>query len=267
MEMILREFIDRGWLEPRHAEWASPCPVFPKEVAGELGLVVDSRGLSTQKRHDSYTLPLIEDMLQKHLWRKIFTVMDLKHGYYQMPLSEQSGACTAMSTPLAPLRWKLIPIGFTSGNVGFQQMLENLLEPPSDCADPFVDDVIITSEDPRMSYDELLEAHEREVTRVLDLLVRHKLRSSSDKATIALSEVVFAGHVVGNGQRQPIPGKVAAIERWEKPKTVSEFRAYLGFGNYYSGYLKMYAEYADPIKAVLKGNGEVTRKGSRKPLV
>ena len=69
-----------------------------------------------------------------------------------------------------------------------------------------------------MSYEELLEAHERDVTRVLDLLVRHKLTGSSDKATIAVSEVVFAGHVVGNGQRKPIPGKVAAIEHWEKPK-------------------------------------------------
>ena len=37
------------------------------------------------------------------------------------------------------------------------------------------------------------------------------LTGSSDKATIAVSEVVFAGHVVGNGQRKPIPGKVAAI--------------------------------------------------------
>ena len=66
-----------------------------------------------------------------------------------------------------------------------------------------MDDVIIASGDPSMSYEELLEAHERDVTRVLDLLVRHKLTGSSDKATIAVSEVVFAGHVVGNGQRKP----------------------------------------------------------------
>ena len=42
-----------------------------------------------------------------------------------------------------------------------------------------------------MSYDELLEAHERDVTRVPDLLVRHKLTGSSDKATIPVSEVVM----------------------------------------------------------------------------
>ena len=56
-----------------------------------------------------------------------------------------------------------------------------------------------------MSYDELQEAHERDVSRVLDLLVRHRLTGSSDKATIAVSEVAFAGHVVGNRQQTPIP--------------------------------------------------------------
>ena len=36
-------------------------------------------------------------------------------------------------------------MGVTNGNAAFQRMLENLLEPVRDCADPFVDDVIIAS--------------------------------------------------------------------------------------------------------------------------
>ena len=267
MEKILHDFIEGGWLEPCHSEWASPCFVVPKKVASEWRLVVDYRGLNAPTQHDSYTLPLIEDMLQKQHRRRIFTVIDLKQGYHQMPLTEESRACTAMSTPPGPLQWKVMPMGVTNGNAAFPRMLENLLEPVRDCADPFVDDVIIASGDPSMSYEELLKAHERDVTRVLDLLVRHKLTGSSDKATIAVSEVVFAGHVVGNGQRKPIPGKVAAIEHWEKPKTVSELRAYLGFCNYYSGYIKLYAEYAAAMTTMLKGNREETKKGSKKALV
>ena len=146
-------------------------------------------------------------------------------------------------------------------------MLERLLELLPNCVHPFVDHVTIASGDPRLSYDELLEAHERDVTRVPDLLVRHKLMGSSHKATITVSEVVFAGHVVGSGERKPIPGKVAAIEHLEKPKTVSQLRAYLGFCNYYSGYIKMYAEYAATIAAMLKGSREETEKGSKEALV
>ena len=86
-------------------------------------LVVDYSGLNAQTQHDCYTLPLIEDMLQKQHRRRIFTVIDLKHGYHQMPLAEESRACTAMSTPLGPLQWKVMPMGVTNGNAAFQRML------------------------------------------------------------------------------------------------------------------------------------------------
>ena len=124
-------------------------------------------------------------------------VTDLRHGYPEMPLAKESRASTAMSTPPGPLQWKVMPMGVTNGNAAFQRMLENLLEPVPDCADIFVDEVIIASGNPSMSYNELLEAHERDVTRVLDLLLLHKLTGSNDNATITVSEVAFAGHVVG----------------------------------------------------------------------
>ena len=41
----------------------------------------------------------------------------------------------------------------------------------------------------------------------------------------------------------------------------------MGFCNYYSGYIKMYAEYAAPMTTLLKGNREETKKGSKKALV
>ena len=66
-------------------------------------------------------------------------------------------------------------------------MLEHLLQPVGDCADPFVEEVIIEPGDPSMSDDGLLESHERDVRRVLDLLARRKLSAGSDKAIIAVS--------------------------------------------------------------------------------
>ena len=218
MEKILREFIERDWSEPCHSDWASLCFVVPKKVAGEWRLVVNYRGLNTQTQHDSYTLRLIEEILQKQHRRTTFGVIDLKHDFHQMPVADESRACTAMSTPLGSLQWKVMPMGVTNGNAAFQRMLENLLETVRDCANPFVDDVIIASGDASMSYDELLEAHERDVMGVLDLLVRQKLTGSSDKATIAVSEVVFAGHVARYGQRKPILAKQLQLSTGRSPR-------------------------------------------------
>ena len=43
----------------------------------------------------------------------------MKHGYHKMPLADESRAFTAMSTPLGPLKWKVMLMGVTNGNAAF----------------------------------------------------------------------------------------------------------------------------------------------------
>ena len=44
-------------------------------------------------------------------------------------------------------------------------------------------------------------------------------------------------------------------------------RAFLGFCNYYSGYVRIYAQMAAPMGALLKGNRDETREGREKPII
>ena len=97
MKKLLAEFNERGWIEPSDSEWASPAFIVPKKKKGEWRLVVDYRGLTQQTEHDSYSLPLIDTILQKQQKKRIFTVLDLKHGYNQMPPHLNTRPCTAIS--------------------------------------------------------------------------------------------------------------------------------------------------------------------------
>ena len=117
-------------------------------------------------------------------------------------------------------------MGVTNGNASFQRILENLLVQVRDCAVAFSDEVIIASREPSISYNELLEAHESDVNKVLDLLVRHKITGSSDNANIAVTR----------------------------------------FCKYYSAYIKLYAQYTAFTTAFIKGYREETKKGSKKAL-
>ena len=154
----------------------------PKKEKGEWRLVVDYRGLNEQTEHDSYSLPLIDSILQKQQKKRIFTVLDLKHGYHQMPLHPDSRPCTAMSTPLGPMQWKVVPMGAKNGNAVFQRMMEDLLGPVRDCADPFVDDIIIGSGTENMTEDELIDAHGKDLRRVLSELDKHNMVCKPTKA-------------------------------------------------------------------------------------
>ena len=180
------------------------------------------QGLNEQTEHDSYSLPLIDSILQKQQKTRIFTVLDLKHGYHQMPLHEDSRPCKAMSSPLGPMQWKIVPIGAKNGNAAFQRMMEDLLQPVRDCADPFVDDISIGSGTEDMTDGELIEAHEKDLRRVLGVLDKHSMVCKPTKASRFVREVEFAGHAVGHGQLRPMLGKLAALRHWEKPQTISE---------------------------------------------
>ena len=232
MKTLLTEFFERGWIEPSDSECASPAFIVPKKEKGEWRLVVDYRGLKEQIEQDSYSLPLIDNILQKQAQKRIFTVLDLQHGYHQMPLHEESRACTAMSTPLGPMQRKVVPMGANNGNALFQRMMEDLLGPVRDCADLFVDDIIISSGREDMSVDELIKVHEKDLRRVLDVLDRHQMVCKPTKASLFVKEVEFAGHMVGHGQCRPMPGKLASLNHWERPTTISELRPFMGFCNY-----------------------------------
>ena len=267
IKKLLAEFIERGWIEPSDSEWASPAFIVPKKEKGKWRLVVDYRGLNEQTEHDSYSLPLIDTILQKQQKKRILTVLDLKHGYHQMPLHPDSRPCTAMLTPLGPMQWKVVPIGAKNGNAAFQRMGEDLLGPVRDCANPFVDDIIIGSGTEDMTEDQLIEAHEKDLRRVLSELDKHNMVCKPTKASLFLREVEFAGHVVGHGQHRPMPGKLASLHHWKKPQTLSELRSFMGFCNYYSCYVWMYAELSGPLHKMLQVGKFDGRKQSKKKLV
>ena len=218
VKKLLAEFIERGWIEPSDSEWASPAFIVPQKEKGECRFVVDYRVLNEQTEHDSYSLPLINTILQKQQKKRIFTVLDLKHGYHQMALYPDSRPCTAMSTPLGPMQWKVVPMGANNGNAAFQRMMEDLLGPVLDCADPFVDDIIIGSGTEDMTEDELMEAHEKDLRRLLSKLDKHNMVCKPTKAALFMREVEFAGHVVDHGQRRPMPGKLAPCTTGRSPR-------------------------------------------------
>ena len=183
MKKLSKEFIECGCIELSDSEWASPAFILSRKGKGEWRLVVDYRGLNEPTEHDSYSLPLIDTVLQKQARKSIFTALDLKHPFHQMPLHEDSRACAAMSTALGPMHWIVVLMGAKNGNAVLQRMIKDLLGPVCDCAGPLLDDMIIGSGMEDMSEDELIKAHEKDLRRVLRVLDRPKMVCKPTKAS------------------------------------------------------------------------------------
>ena len=137
----------------------------------------------------------------------------MKHGFHQIPLAMESRPITAMSTPIGPRQWKVMPMGVTNGVAVFQRLMDTELQ-DIDYADPYVDDVLIGSSGNTVA--EAIENHYKDLRRVLDRFAR-------DKLVVDLKKAHFFYHQGGILWSRAHPGH--KVSRSEKTFEHSEMGA------------------------------------------
>ena len=264
---LTKEWLKDQKIEPGVGPWSSPGFVVAKK-AGKWRGVIDYRALNSATVNDSYPLPRISDILVRQGGRHLFSVIDLKDAFHQIPLEKGSRPLTGMSTPLGLMQWRVMPQGIKNGPPIFQRVLEWVLQSVSDVADPYFDDIIVgTVRRPGMSDEDLVAQHAADVRCVLEKLKEHDLVADFAKSVFFSTAVEFCGHILEDGQRRPSPGKLMSVQKFELPKTITALRGFLGLTNYYAEYVREYAHLAAPLMEKLKVDRVDGKKGSKKKIV
>ena len=78
--------------------------------------------------------------------------------------------------------------------------------------------------------------------------------------------VEFYASVLEDGTRRQAPGKVAPLQLWERPKTITQLCAFLACCNYYHELLSLYAKYGGVLTDLVKIGNVKGSKGSHVKL-
>jgi hypothetical protein len=71
----------------------------------------------------------------------------------------------------------------------------------------------------------------------------------------AFSKVKYLGFIISAGEGIKIePGKVEAIKKWKAPIIVKGVRSFIGFSNFYRGFIKNFSEVAAPLILLTRKN-------------
>ena len=222
------------WIEKKLAEdgpspWSSPAfPVAKK--GGKWRGVIDFRWLNENTLADGYPLPRIEDIIVRQGRNMVFSILDLKDAFHQVPMDPECRKLTGTSTPRGNLQWRVLAQGLKNGPPIFQRVVEYVLRDVRDVADPYFDDILIGTSGATL--DEAIDNHDVALRRVLMALDKGSMVADQKKCKLFLTAVEFCGHILRNGTRTPSPGKLLAVQKWEPPTTVSGLRAFLGLENY-----------------------------------
>ncbi|GAU51374.1 hypothetical protein TSUD_413070 [Trifolium subterraneum] len=243
----LEELLQKHFIRPSVSPWGAPV-LLVKKKDGTMRLCIDYRQLNKVTIKNKYLLPRINDLLDQLRGATIFSKIDLRSGYHQIRIRTSDLSKTAFRTRYGHYEFLVMPFGLTNAPAVFMDYMNIIFQPYLDkFVVIFIDDILIYSKDP--------QEHAEHLRIVLNILREKQLYAKLSKCEFWLSEVKFLGHVISKGGVSVDPSKVEAVLNWERPRTVSEVRSFLGLAGYYRRFILGFSEIALPLT-------RLTRKGA-----
>ena len=244
----LQEMLDLGAIRPSDSPWCS-ATVLVKKKSGELRFCIDLRRLNARTVKDAYSLSRIDETLERLKGFCIFSSLDLKSGYWQVEIEEESKQYTAFTCgPLGISECNRMPFGATNASATFQRLMESCLGDLNlNRCIIYLDDVVV--------YAPTIEEHLKRLGAVFQKLKEAGLKLKPSKCQLFRKSISYLGHVVSEeGGGRTDPKKIEAVKNWERPHNVHTVRRLLGFVNYYRKFIKDYSKIARPLYNLISGD-------------
>ena len=189
---------------------------------------------------DSFPLPRIEDIFDQLSQSIYFTTLDLKNGYFQIPLAPHDRPKAAFSTSDNPYQFTVLPQGIKNGPPTFQRIVNQILGPArwKHCL-AYLDDIIIFSK----TFDD----HVSHLDEILRVLHSHNFLLSFEKCTIATDTIDYLGHNICRGELRPNHDNVRGLLQTSIPNSSKELFRFLKAAEYYRKVIPNFSRISGPL--------------------
>ena len=238
----LADLEKKGIIEIGTSEFAALLCVVPKANTSNLRLCRDFRAINLCTRSDRYPLPRIYDIKQK-VQGYIFSVLDLKDGFYQIPIHPEDKHKTAMQTPFGLYVYNRMPFGLRNAPPTFQRFLDRILVKLENVV-AYVDDVIIYSN----TYDE----HIVHLHKLFERLEEFGLIINFKKSHFFQTEVTYLGFVINARGYRPSEVVIPKIDKLEAPVDKEGVQKFMGIVNYYREHMPGMVEFGSKMYHLVK---------------
>ena len=246
LEKHLDDLLKAKIIKRSCSPWSFPILLVPRKDGGSPRMCVDYRRLNKVLVQNSYPLPNINDILSSMQGAQYFSCLDLKSGYYQLPLHKDSQAKTAFVCHKGLFEFNVLPFGLSSAPPDFQNLMNSVIgDAINDFAIVYLDDIII--------YSKTAEEHLKHLETIFSRLEQAGLKLKRSKCKFFETRVSYLGHVISGQGIEPDPDKISAIQQLSPPTTVKEVRSLVGMASYYRLFIEGFSDIIRPLT-------ELTRK-------
>ncbi|RYE22183.1 MAG: hypothetical protein EOP45_08580, partial [Sphingobacteriaceae bacterium] len=245
VQKTINELLEQGIIKSSNSSYASPI-VLVRKKNGQLRMCVDYRALNNLTIKDRYPLPLIEDCLEYLGGKTYFSVLDMKNGFHNVPMHEESMHLTSFVTPMGQYEYRYMPFGLCNAPPVFQRIINDVLRPLIDKGKiaVYLDDINIATT--------TLTEHYEILTEVLRLLAEAGLQLNFEKCKFAYREVNYLGYCVNEKGIRPNDYHLKAIREYVMPTNARELQRCLGLFSYFRRFIYDFSRTARPLNQLIK---------------
>lgn len=228
--------------EPK--KWASNLVIVDKSD-GNIRICLDPKELNSVIEREYYLIPKFENIREKLLNKKFYTVLDIKQGFWHIKLDPASADLCCFSTPFGYYKFNRLPFGLSCAPEAFiklnQKYFGNI--DPENIAIYFDDIVIATKTE---------QEHDMLLKLIVEKAKQNNIKFNINKVQYKQNEIKFFGHVFNENGVKPDTEQVRATLKLAEPKDKKQLQRILGMINYLREFIPNMADLTSCIRELLK---------------
>lgn len=182
-EMVANGVLTPTMHSPKNASrsgWSFPWRYIKKKT-GDRRLVTQFQDLNKVTVRDPWPLPNLQDIIESFGDSKVLSAVDCLKGFHQIKVDEESIPKLTITTLYGCFSYRVLPFGVLNGPSCFSRVVHLLIEPLSEFAVAYLDDITLHSK----SFGD----HFENLEKFLKRLVETNMRLNANKCTLFTDKV------------------------------------------------------------------------------